>query len=636
MKSLKLSFTLLIANIVVVVCANGLKAETYGRSARHLADAIDRLQSDYGQSVRIGIWFGTADGQVVYTHRADEGRPTASAIKTSFLIELFARYHDSLDIVPSELNEILAEKHPAISHFSAAQQGEIRAGLSSVTVRQLGAIMMGARPASNLVYNAAANVTTALLGGPERLTKLIHARSTAFGNLHVRRYMLADRKATGDNTATPEALAAIWQQFASGKLADMTDSTLDAVGQAILTRNNRYKLAGRHVFKDGSLDSDPMTRVQAGSWLPVDARVPFIYVVMVEQNGASDDAGDDKGKALTQFTQTLTELVLSSVGNQAASTIGGKQLPAPESSAVRLPTDCLDPSAAMDGWLAIFDGQSTFGFQGAAIVHESSKAALHAGATTSEFADFEVRIEVAKAGTLQLPDRSVKLQPGNHTLISLGRRGPLRLNDGLVVTRLNLKPLGLVKLFNGKDFSNWERRGRVPTASRPGANWSISSGAMRVVGGPEALEYAPSNGPHLFSDFVLQLEACTKRDGTNGGLFIRNEPGRTMMGYEIQLHHPWYDPRAGKHGYTTGGIDDRQQARVAIAVDHVPFRMTVVANGPHLATWVSGYQTADWTDTRPAHANPRSGLRLEPGTIQIQAHDPETDLEIRQVLIQQY
>jgi hypothetical protein len=107
-----------------------------------------------------------------------------------------------------------------------------------------------------------------------------------------------------------------------------------------------------------------------------------------------------------------------------------------------------------------------------------------------------------------------------------------------------------------------------------------------------------------------------------------------MMGYEAQLHHKWYDPASGKHGYTTGGIDDRQQARQAVASDHEKFIMTVVAHGPHIATWVNGFQVTDWTDTRAPHANPRNGLRVEPGTLQLQSHDAETDLEFHQISVQ--
>ena len=190
-------------------------------------------------------------------------------------------------------------------------------------------------------------------------------------------------------------------------------------------------------------------------------------------------------------------------------------------------------------------------------------------------------------------------------------------------------------LFNGRDLTGWERRGRVPSPSKPGATWTVSNGAIHVLGGPEALEYAPSNGAHLFNDFIAQLVVCTKREGANGGVFLRNEPGRTMMGYEIQLHNTWYDPGGNKHGYTTGGIDDRKQARAAVAVDHVPFRLTIVALGPHLATWVNGYQTTDWTDLRPMNSNPRNGLRLDKGTFQLQAHDPETELEFQGIWIKE-
>jgi hypothetical protein len=61
--------------------------------------------------------------------------------------------------------------------------------------------------------------------------------------------------------------------------------------------------------------------------------------------------------------------------------------------------------------------------------------------------------------------------------------------------------------------------------------------------------------------------------------------------------------------------------------------MTVVAAGPHIATWVNGVQMTDWTDTRSPHENPREGLRLKAGTIQLQAHDPETNIEFRRASI---
>jgi hypothetical protein len=52
-----------------------------------------------------------------------------------------------------------------------------------------------------------------------------------------------------------------------------------------------------------------------------------------------------------------------------------------------------------------------------------------------------------------------------------------------------------------------------------------------------------------------------------------------------------------------------------------------------MAAWVDGFQVSDWTDDREPHENPRKGLRLEPGTIMIQGHDPTTDLSFRNLRI---
>ncbi len=617
--------------------SNGItKARLQSTNQQQLAADIRQLELQHGQPLELGIWLGTSGGRALMTRDADRIRPTASAIKTAFLVELFARYHQALDAVPAGLDEILSDQHPAVAHFSPEQRAEIRQGLSMATVRQIGMIMMGSKKASNLVYNAAANVTTALLGGPAELTQRIHARSPAFKNLHVRRYMLAPRNVTGDNTSTTVAMASVLQQLASATLPQMPGRSLQESASALLTADERYGLRGKHFFKDGALDTDPLTRVQAGWCYPAGSSEAVVYVVMVEQADPGDRPREQVANRLSQFSREVTRLVLATVQLTAGNDLATDNETAQANNRSRLPTNRITVEEALDGWLALFDGATTYGFADAQLSAAEPETVISGGATTTEFTDFELRVGVTQAGELVLPDRTVMLQPGTHTLTSRGKRGPIRLNQGFAVSRLNLKPLELKSLFNGRDYSGWERRGRIPTASKPGAVWSISDRAMRVVGGPEALEYAPLNGPHMFADFLLQLEGCTRRAGTNGGLFIRNEPGRTMMGYEIQLHHSWYDPKGARHGYTTGGIDDRLQARAAVAVDHLPFRLTVVALGPHLATWVNGYQTADWIDTRPPHTNPRSGLRLESGTLQIQAHDPETDLEIRQVLLRPY
>jgi hypothetical protein len=61
--------------------------------------------------------------------------------------------------------------------------------------------------------------------------------------------------------------------------------------------------------------------------------------------------------------------------------------------------------------------------------------------------------------------------------------------------------------------------------------------------------------------------------------------------------------------------------------------MTIHADDRHMACWVNGIQVSDWTDRREPDSNPRRGVREEAGTLQIQGHDPTTDLSFRNLRI---
>ena len=83
----------------------------------------------------------------------------------------------------------------------------------------------------------------------------------------------------------------------------------------------------------------------------------------------------------------------------------------------------------------------------------------------------------------------------------------------------------------------------------------------------------------------------------------------------------------------TGGIFRRQNAREVVADDFEWLHKTIHADDKHVAVWVNGYPVTDFTDRRPADKNPRRGVRQEPGTIQIQGHDPTTDFSFRNLKI---
>ena len=207
------------------------------------------------------------------------------------------------------------------------------------------------------------------------------------------------------------------------------------------------------------------------------------------------------------------------------------------------------------------------------------------------------------------------------------RRGHIALqhDHGRVEFRdIRLMPLGLERLFNGRDLSGWS----APADSA--TQFDVEAGGVLVVrGGPGQLETT-----ERFDDFLLRLECNIQTVGINSGIFFRSIPGDNMMGYESQIHNGFVaDDRAKPADHGTGGIFRRQEARYVVADDLQWFSKTLVADGPHMAAWVNGIQVSDWTDTRAPNPNPRRGLRLDAGTIIIQGHDPTTNLLFRNMEI---
>jgi hypothetical protein len=246
-----------------------------------LPPTVQSIVDSYPASLRVGLHIEDAQGKFITSLRSTTPFASASAIKTALLIELFDQYATELDLSPPALAAFMEDTHPAVVHFTPAQRAEIRKGLGGASVRRIGKVMMGTESASNLVYNAAANMTIALLGSPTACTERIHKRSSDLQGMTVRRYMLAPRDQPGDNMATPASLATVWRWLANNAVPDVHADTQRAIEDAILTSSKRHGVSGAHRYKDGALDSWPRTRVYAGC-VNV-AGLSRAYAVMLEQ-----------------------------------------------------------------------------------------------------------------------------------------------------------------------------------------------------------------------------------------------------------------------------------------------------------------------------------------------------------------
>lgn len=273
-----------------------------------LAKAVRAEIESLGPGARAAVWCGAAGAAPLCALRAAEPMPVASAIKAAFLVELFDAFADALDEpLPGAADVLRDPAHPAVAHFSAAQRETALRDLGAASVRRLGEAMITGRGIDNATYNLAANLVIAHFGGPAKLTGRLHARAPSWRGLAVRRYMLADRTAHGDNEATAAALASVHAMLLRGEAPRVPAAAIDAARE-VLARP-RAADGTRLYWKGGSLDSAPVTRVRAGARSGGEApEVAFAVLVALDEVPAAGRRG--AGQRLAAVAERIEELLL--------------------------------------------------------------------------------------------------------------------------------------------------------------------------------------------------------------------------------------------------------------------------------------------------------------------------------------
>ncbi len=280
-----------------------------------------------------------------------------------------------------------------------------------------------------------------------------------------------------------------------------------------------------------------------------------------------------------------------------------------------------------EGYIALFDGHTTFGWSGAQV-----DDGILVGHSNMVLPMGTIKMDVAKAGILRWGkmSRASNIGKVEHTL-DVGRAATfIAMVDGLRVRSVAFKPKTTLDLTPRMLGVDWKPMYHPKLPKERQAVWTIKDGILTAVGGPGCLEYQIKH----FGDFILQMEVRTKLRHANSGVFFRAMPGAFMNGYEAQVYNRCHDGAVSRPWtWATGAIDDRQNARRLVSRDGAWFHYTIAAAGDRLATWVNGYQTVDWQDERLQNDNPRLGKRTAPGAIQLQAHDAGTEVEFRNIRI---
>ena len=192
---------------------------------------------------------------------------------------------------------------------------------------------------------------------------------------------------------------------------------------------------------------------------------------------------------------------------------------------------------------------------------------------------------------------------------------------------------GFTSLFNGKDFTGW-------TIAGPAESFTIQDGAIVAKGAASHAYYTGELRKHSFRDFELKVDVMT-RAGSNGGIYVLTEfqevggnvraSGRfPSKGFEIQVNNSHADRARTGSLYHVQDVLDTPPAK-----DDEWFTEHIIVKGNTITVSVDGKQTVQWTqpaDWNGGREGPGRSI-TGPGTIALQAHDPNSTVYYRNIRI---
>jgi hypothetical protein len=217
-------------------------------------------------------------------------------------------------------------------------------------------------------------------------------------------------------------------------------------------------------------------------------------------------------------------------------------------------------------------------------------------------------------------------------MTAITRFAPFVLAAALQVAAPAVEP-GFTSLFNGKDFTGW-------TIAGPAESFSIQDGAIVAKGAASHAYYTGDVQNHSFRNFELKIDVMT-RAGSNGGVYVLTEfqpVGGTVRasgrfpskGFEIQVNNSHTDRARTGSLYHVMDVLDTSPAK-----DDVWFTEHIIVKGNVITVNVDGQQTATWTqpaDWNGGREGPGRSI-TGPGTIALQAHDPNSTVYYRNIRI---
>ena len=184
---------------------------------------------------------------------------------------------------------------------------------------------------------------------------------------------------------------------------------------------------------------------------------------------------------------------------------------------------------------------------------------------------------------------------------------------------------GFITLFDGYTLAGWK-------ANENPDSWTVEDGALTCHGPRSHLFFVggEDDADHIFQNFEFSAEVRTTK-GSNSGIYFHTryqDEGWPKYGYEAQVNLTHEDPKK------SGSLYDVVNVGEQMAKDGEWHTQLVRVEGRKVTIKIDGKTTVEYEE--PEGKEPHSAdfeRLLRGGTFALQAHDPESKVEFRNVRV---
>lgn len=180
-------------------------------------------------------------------------------------------------------------------------------------------------------------------------------------------------------------------------------------------------------------------------------------------------------------------------------------------------------------------------------------------------------------------------------------------------------------IFDGTSMDGWK-----PVENTD--SWKLVDGTLRCQGERSHLFYVGEDKP--FKNFEFECEAKTQKN-SNAGIYFHTrlqEEGWPKYGYECQVNITHKDPK--KSGSLYGVVNKSADDLKGLIEDDKWYKTSIKVEGRRVVIKLNDKVMVDYTEPEGQEAfNKSFERRLGEGTFALQAHDPISIVQFRNIRV---